>query len=249
MWALKRKLSIMLMFVIILGISAFFVYKAFFFENSTCFDKKQNGIENGIDCGGSCEQVCRVQATDVNIIWAKTFEVSNGVSNIAALIENPNFDFEISAIYNIKIFDENGIGVKDFKKRVTLNPGEKRLIFIPSIITGKRKIKQTFIDFENIESLTSQDIEKNNLVVTSKVITKKKGQTRLSIRVKNTSLKQVRDIEVSAVLKNKEGTIINAGKSFIDYIPKRGDDGVEITWPREFDENVFIDVYLRKFDF
>jgi hypothetical protein len=46
----------------------FLVYKSFFVEIPTCSDVKQNGSETGIDCGGSCTQVCRVQAVSVNVI-------------------------------------------------------------------------------------------------------------------------------------------------------------------------------------
>lgn len=249
MWALKRKLSILLFFIFILGIIIFFVYRIFFVGIPTCFDNKQNGTEEGIDCGGECEQVCKFLATRVNIIWAKTFEVSGGVSNVAALIENPNFDFNMSAVYNIKIFDQEGIRVKDFKKKINLYPGEKRLIFIPSIITGKRVISQTFIDFEDIESLTLGEASNDNLIVVSKVLTEDGTQTRLGVGIKNTGLKSARDIEVSAVLIKKDGNIIDAGKSFIDYIPKRGEAKVDITWPKKFDgEDILIDVYLRKVD-
>jgi hypothetical protein len=148
---------------------------------------------------------------------------------VAALIENPNFDFNMSAVYTIKIFDEDGIRVKDFKKKINLNPGEKRLIFIPSIITGKRKIIQTFIDFENIESLTLGSAKKSEIIIISKILNKENNQTRLSVGIKNIGLNFERDIEISAVLKNKNGNIIDVGKSFVDYIGKREEKKVEIT--------------------
>jgi hypothetical protein len=39
------------------------------------------------------------------------------------------------------------------------------------------------------------------------------------------------------------------GKSFVDYIGKREEKKVEITWPKEFEnEDILIDIYLRKVD-
>ena len=247
MWAVKRKLGILLFFIFILIIIAFFVYRSFFVKIPTCFDNEHNGIEEGVDCGGGCEQICKVQATKVNIIWAKTFKVAHGVSNVAALIENPNFDFNMSAIYTIKIFDEEGIRVKDFTKKIKLRPGEKRIIFIPSIITGKKNIAQTFIDFEDIESLTLGDSQKSSINVISKTLVQEKNQTRLSVEIKNMGLRSERDIEISAVLIGENESIIDVGKTFVDYIEKRGEKKVEITWPKIFDEDkILIDVYLRK---
>ena len=120
-------LIILTFLFIILG-TAFYFYKTVIERTPNCFDGLHNGTEEGIDCGGMCTEICKLRATKVNILWAKTFEVSDGVSNVAALVENPNFDYNMSAIYNIKTFDARGIRVNDFRQKILLRPGEKRLI-------------------------------------------------------------------------------------------------------------------------
>ncbi len=247
MWALKRKLFIILVFIILLAIGAFFFYQVFIKKTPNCFDGIKNGLEEGVDCGGKCVEICKLRATKVNTLWAKTFEVSDGVSNVAALVENPNFDFNMKATYNIKTFDSKGVRVNDFKKEISLKPGEKRLIFIPSIFTGKTKITRTFIAFDNIQSLTKGTPEKKELFVTSKTIQKEDGQTRLTIGIKNKGLTPKRNTEVVAILYNKKGEVVDVAKTFIEYLSKREEKKVEMTWPKDIDvENMRFDVYLRK---
>ena len=250
MWALKRKLIILFIFLSVLFTAGVFSYFKFFVVKPTCFDGVKNGNEEGIDCGGSCFQICRARATDVNIEWSKSFEVANGISNIAALVENPNFDFDLSATYSIKIFDQDGSRIEDFSRKIKMTPGEKRLIFIPSIVTGEKKVAKTFIEFKNIESLSLGEAIDKNMSVLYKKISSEDGFTILDIGVKNTGLLTEKNIEVSAVIKNQEGSVLDVGRSFIDAINKRGQKSVQITWPRMFEkEGMVIDVYLRKIDF
>jgi hypothetical protein len=103
------------------------------------------------------------------------------------------------------------------------------LIFIPSIVTGKREIVQTFISFKDIESLTEGNIEKKEYMVASKILQRGDDNSRLSISVKNKSLKFIKNLEVSAALKDKNGNVIDVGRSFIEYIGKRDEGSVEIT--------------------
>jgi hypothetical protein len=153
----------------------------------------------------------------------------------------------MSATYIIKTFDEQGLRIHDLDKKIVLAPGEKRLIFIPSIETGKISIKKTFLDFKDIESLTKGEPLKKSLLVTSKIINKDISQTRLTIGIKNAGLEPQRDTEVVAVLLSDVGEVMNVGKTFLEYIGKREEKKVDLTWQETFDtENMRIDVYLRK---
>ena len=143
--------------------------------------------------------------------------------------------------YHIKI------NLEPAGNNVTLFPGEKRIIFIPSVQTGKIKTTKTFIDFESVQSLTLAEEKKNNLLVTSKIINKDDYQTRLTVGIKNIGLSPERNIEVVAILYKENGDIINISKTFVKYFNKREEKKVEMTWQKSFDsENIRVDVYLRK---
>lgn len=250
MWAFKRKAIVFFIFFLLILIALAFFYTTILHKSPTCFDEKQNGNEEGVDCGGKCKEVCKLKANRINVLWSKTFEVSDGISNITALVENPNFYYNISATYNIRTFDKNGNRINDFYQKINLKPGEKRLIFIPSVNTGGVEITKTFINFTEIESLTLGEQEEKEIIVTSKVLSEEYGQTRLSVGIKNTSLFPQRNIEIIAVLTTPEGEAVDVAKTFLEYLNKREEKKVFMTWQKNIPpENLRVDVYLRKIEF
>ena len=50
----------------------------------TCFDKKQNGAEVGVDCGGGCNLFCSSQITPLRVVWAKAFPEAKGFYDMGA---------------------------------------------------------------------------------------------------------------------------------------------------------------------
>ena len=95
------------------------VFLLIFYDKPTCFDGKQNQDESGVDCGGVCEKVCSFQAVKPNIIWSRSFKVSEGIYNAIAYIENPNIRAEAFAVpYVFKIFDERNILISEKKARM-----------------------------------------------------------------------------------------------------------------------------------
>ncbi len=190
-----------------------------------------------------------MRAERINILWSKTFEVADGVSNVAALVENPNFYYSISATYNIRTFDNKGFRINDFSRKISLKPGEKRLIFIPGVKTAGAKIVKTFIKIVKINSITKERAEEKKMIVTSKTVSYEDGQTRLTVGLKNNSLEPLKNIEVVGVLSRPDGEVLDVAKTFLEYLDKRAEKKVFMTWQKEVRvENLKIDVYLREVD-
>ena len=249
MWAFRRKFFVFLFFLIIVVSTIVSIYFRFFNKTPTCFDGIQNAQEDGMDCGGLCKEVCLFQATDVNIFWARTFQVVEGVSNTAALIENPNFDYRIEGIVSIKIYDEQNIRLIDFRKKISLGPSEKRLLFIPSINTGKPYPKKTFVNFEQVNSIIKDVVEDNKILLISKRLEKDLNNlTRLNISIKNDDLLSKKNIEITAVLYDGEKEVLNVGKTFLDHMSKEEEKEVFVTWPNfigSLEEVKEITVFIR----
>ncbi|MDQ5957459.1 MAG: hypothetical protein QG614_434 [Patescibacteria group bacterium] len=89
-WSTRRKYAYFSgFFLIFLIIISYFLYPIIF-PKPTCFDKKQNGSESGIDCGGSCSLMCKNSYQELDVLLARSFEKSNGLSDIVVLLENKN---------------------------------------------------------------------------------------------------------------------------------------------------------------
>ncbi len=245
MWALKRKLLVIITLIFLISFIILISYINFFYKPPTCFDGIQNGNEEGVDCGGTCEEICRLKAERVNIFWSKTFKYSKDYSHIASLVENPNINYKIVAVYNIKTFDNKGIRINDFDKKITLEPAEKRLIFIPFVETGGSEIVQTFMDTKKILSLTKAPKKKNDISVVSKILKIEEDQSILTIGLKNKSFQKIENIEISTVLSTPKGEIVEIGRTFLEEINKESEEKIVITWPKKLKKNLIIDVYIR----
>jgi len=246
-YALKRKLSVYGIIFLILAIAAFWFYNAKIKERPTCFDKIKNGVEEGIDCGGICEEICTFKAEKVNIHWTRAFEVVPGIFNIAASIENPNFNYSFKMDYTIKYINERGLNVGEINNTVFLEPLEKEIIFYPGIKLKGQKIARVFLVQDRVYDLEKSKQKDNKLTINSKELIREKGLTKLKVIVQNDDFIPQRSIQVSSVLFDKNGNAMEVNRTYIDYLDKNERKPVYMTWPKEFEDKVAeIKVYLNK---
>src|SRR3989344_1803184 len=105
-WSRRRKriiLSIVVfVLIVVIGVPVFFL----FYRTPTCFDDKQNGNEVGIDCGGSCQLLCRAESLPLVLKGdPRILKVQDNTFEVVALIENSNTSGEISqAGYVVKLY-------------------------------------------------------------------------------------------------------------------------------------------------
>lgn len=246
-WSKRRKLKIITITFFIFLFLTVSVYFIFLKEKPNCFDGFKNGLEEGVDCGGNCSEICIFRATGINTLWARAFLIKDGVYNLMALIENPNFNYQVKTTYTILAYDARGAKIFEHKNNILLLPAEKRAIFLPTIISRNEKISKVFINFDEIESLVKASPAENKITILSKNITENFSQTKLKVNLKNNTLQPLRNIEVIGVLSDKNNNVIQVGKTFLNYLNKEEEKEIFITWPQSFSEKVtIIDVYLKE---
>gem|GEM_PF-4938193 len=156
--------------------------------------------------------------------------MADGVSNMAALIENPNFDYALNGVFSIKVLDEEGIRLVDFKKKINLYPSEKRLLFLSSLETGEESLKRAFVKLEKIDSLVKAAPIKNKLEIISKRFdVENNNLSKVSIIIKNEDLVSKENIEIAVVLYDREESVLDVGKTFLSYIGPREEKEVYVT--------------------
>src|SRR3989338_2788105 len=108
-WSAKRQLTILGIIVIVIAIIVGSIIYPKIVKTPTCFDIKQNGDEHGIDCGGSCVNVCPFEANSLVILWSRVFPSVSGYATAIAYVDNRNTDSGVLSIpYEFKIFDDQG---------------------------------------------------------------------------------------------------------------------------------------------
>lgn len=118
--------GIFLAIIILIFIGIYFIY---FRSVATCFDNKQNGNENGLDCGGGCTS-CEIKyAKDLKLSWVKSFSATGSSSILIAEIKNQNANYGVSEFsYNLDIYDKSVKKIKTVSDRSFIYAGDTKYL-------------------------------------------------------------------------------------------------------------------------
>ncbi len=140
-WAQRRKttyiISILFVFAIIAAVVLFFALK----KVPTCFDGIQNEGEQGIDCGGPCQILCRAQYGDPVVIWGPRWEkiISNGTYSFLTYVQNPNIGAGAYNVpYTLKVYDKDNILLYQKNDTAYIPPDNNFVIFEDNINLGDK---------------------------------------------------------------------------------------------------------------
>lgn len=243
-WSRNRQLGYLLSFLLIIGLigAGWFYYHE---PQITCTDGVQNGTEAGVDCGGSCSQLCRNEALPLKIIWTRVLAISPGVYAVAARVENPNLEAGVRRLkYTLRLTDANNILVT-YRSGVTfVNPAENFILFEGGINTLNGKPTQALLQIET-PTWERVDTEGPNLIVGGKTFTNGLP-ARLETTVTNRSIYDLNKVEVTALLSDAAGNALSAGQTYIEDLGREATLTAFFAWPGRLPlAPTYIDVYPR----
>lgn len=238
-WASMRKTQyiggIATVALLIFGVPALISY---IHKPETCFDGKQNQDERGVDCGGVCERLCDSQAHSLTIVWSRSFEVSDGVYNALAYIENPNTEARVDSIsYMFSLYDDRNILVAEREGRTFLSPNTATPIFEAGIETGERKVARTFFTFRE-NPVWKRSGELPTLRVSASRISNEEVRPRIDATIINSTVDEWLSVEVVAVAFDENDNALAASRTTIPRLDPRSESPVVFTWPRPFSGSV-----------
>lgn len=240
-------ISIILGIILIISFTFYLVYK----PKPTCFDKKMNQAELGVDCGGPCAKACLNELVPLTIWWTRVFPTTKGLYDVAVLVENQNSRFGVQKIdYTLRIYDKFNVLIAEKSGETFFNPREKFVIYEPNIDTKEQVAEKAFLYFA--EKANWQKIK----VVTPTLSIGPKNysdnpQPRLQSSVTNNSLDTLRGTKFVAILSDKEGNALAASQTLIDNLLGNESKELNFTWPNSLaTEPAIIDIYpkLNLFD-
>ncbi len=231
-WARKQQIKYFLIvfgFFLVIGLVFYYFYKPI----STCFDRKQNQTELGVDCGGPCSLACSSQLTRLNIWWTQVMQTAPGKYDVTALVENPNQVFGVKTVpYNIRIYDDHGLLLTERQGLTSLNPKEKFVIFEPNINTEQKVAAKAFLSF----GLTNSTPWVKLIKETPRLFIGERNYTnspypKLNVTVKNGSLITLVNIPFVAVLSDQGGNAYASSATMINSIAGGESKKIVFTWP------------------
>lgn len=236
-WSGKKQLSYGSVFVAILlvifGVPTYFALKT----EPTCFDKKQNQDESGIDCGGICQRACVNQVVGQPIIsWSRSFRVTNGYYNLAAYIQNPNVDYVSKRVaYRFKVYDQDNVILGVREGTTIVSPTKNILIFEPGFQTGELIPTRVFFEFRNQVEWDRYEQRRPEFKVTDVQLLTASTSPKIVAKIQNQSIETFRDLEVSVVIYDKENNAQRTSRTSISSIFDGETKEVIFTWPTAID--------------
>lgn len=230
-WSVRRQLlyyAVAAAVAIVLGVLA---WQVIFSNEATCFDKRQNGGESGVDCGGPCSLLCQNVAREPVALWSRAFSTGPHTYTAAAYVQNQNAGAGAHAVsYSFKLFDKDNLLIAEKTNVTDLPPVRTIAIVEPNIDVGNRTVARTLFSFSTVPSWGKVPAERViELEVTDQQLSA--DGSRLSATLGNNTLEDATNVTVVGVLFDPGGTALAASKSVIGRIARKSSEPVVFTWP------------------
>ena len=241
-WSKGRKRFILALAVFVLvfliGLPIFFlIYRA-----PTCSDNKQNGDEAGVDCGGSCQLLCKAESLPLILRGdPRILKVAPNTFEVVTMVENPNTNADIyKAKYRMTLYSaDSAIPVKVIEGESYV-PKASTIAIFEGPLTLQEGLMPTRVVFTwDDTSLVwrKNDLKVPEIRVTAVNLSREDTNPRIDAKVENLSLENVSNISLVALISNESGTIFAASKTLVDELPVGESVPIVFTWPEKFSES------------
>jgi hypothetical protein len=236
-WQTRRKVSYALAIAFLLIGASIFMFRNILFPAPNCFDKKQNGYESGIDCGGTCSLRCSNEVIPLIVKWSRALNISPNKYDLVALISNKNIDNTSHALgYTFEVYNTNGKMIATFNGTTTVPVGGdfpiiKQNVYLneyPRDIVVKLNDTPHFTVYEDITSPTlrvyNERLELSNT-------------PRAYATVVNARRMSFLNIPVRVVLYDNDNNAFAIGETVIPSLDKEEIKEISFVWDLPFTQN------------
>lgn len=238
-WSYKRRLEYLLGTFLIIAIIFGWIFFEYFYKSPTCNDGKKNGDETGIDCGGSCQMLCKNEAVEPVVLWSKIFNISGDVYNAAAYVDNPNINSRNPrAQYEFRIYDSNH-GLLDTRTGYISIPKNKKIVvFEPGFVFKTTKPKYTEFNFISFDVWQKDDSLDPEINIQYSSLNSTSTSPRIDGTILNNSAKDISEMELIGLVLDGRENVVAVSRTFIEDLYKKTSQSFVFTWPKPFDLGV-----------
>lgn len=228
---LGKQLFYIIVFLIIIGLIGLVIYVIWLKPAPTCFDKKQNQNETGVDCGGSCED-CEIRTLQQpSVKWSK-FPAGNETILLIELRNlNPKYGAE-NFFYNFDILGSDGKKIKSLASNSFIYAGEIKYL-IEVIGFDSRdidKVEPSFssIKWKRIDQFTKPEVQLREVKTES---AQPDGRAIVSGFILNNNAFPLSKIRIVGVLSNSNDIQISASKTELENVKANEEKQFKIIFP------------------
>lgn len=239
-WAARRKTAyatgVILFFTVLIGGPLTYWY---FSIPPTCSDGKRNQGETAVDRGGPCPLLDDQSLNPTGLLWTRSFKVREGAYSAVAYIQNQNADAGVRSVrYRFRLYDERNILVTDRVGSTYIMPGSVTAVYEGNIETGSRIVSHTYFEF--LEPPNWEKMQDSSVVLEVKETAMSDVTTmpRLTATVRNTSVRELRDIKLVAIISDPAGNAFAASQTALPLLAPGEVQKITFTWPSAFNVTV-----------
>lgn len=230
-WAFWRRLEYLtgtVLFIVLVSTGLYYLYGV---EDPTCFDNQQNGIETGVDCGGSCLRICEAEIVPLKVLWVETFKIVDGQYNAVAYIQNLNKNVGSPHLeYILRLHDERGL-IEERRGETTIPVNGVYPLFEGKIITGDRIPTDATVEFVGDTVWLPGSEGKERFTLTKRQLTGvDTDEPRLIAEIRNDGLFESQDLEIVATIFDSRKNPLTASKTTVKYFAGESSQNVVFTW-------------------
>lgn len=232
-WSARRKFIYACIALLFMAGAALLGYYRFIYSAPTCFDGSRNGGEDGVDCGGACQQLCTKDNLPPLIDWTRAFEVRSGVYSLFSVVENPNLGSSIyGASYEFEVYSADGKSLTTVRGSTNIPAGSQIGVFQgPVTLTEKpARVELRFgDDMVYVKGAPPYVLTVSNISLVSD------NPPRIDVTISNNSVRPAGRAEISVIVNGEDSNAIAVSRSFIEGVAAESSQKVSFTWPKKFE--------------
>lgn len=229
-WDSRRKIIYACAVIVALATITVFVLRDRLFPSPTCFDKKQNGYESGIDCGGACSLQCTQAVDPLSVVFANAVHSGKGVYDLVAMINNNNIDNASQYLgYTFTLYDKDGMMFGSLSGSTTAPLGGKFPIIIQNLSLAKvpAHVVTTIIDGPHFK------VKEIPSSPTVRVVSRSyEGGSipRVYAKIMNTKRVEITDLPVRVLLFDDHDNVYAVAQTLVPLLAKEEVKDIIFTW-------------------
>lgn len=235
-----RQIVIVSVYILLFITLSIGVYYAFLKPPETCFDKKQNQDERGVDCGGVCTLVCEEHILGQDLEVTETALVSGGNGQYDAFVKvhNPNDEVGASLFtYVFELKSATGQTVATRSGESFISPQESKYLFELNLETSTVPtsviVRFTVSKWERFSGYHEKPVI-NIYQKRYNVISSGAGFGEAYGLLANESPYDFRSIVVKVILRDGNGTVLAFNTTEMRAIVSREERDFRLVWPSSF---------------
>lgn len=207
---------------------AIFLWIAFWFyfllvrPAPSCFDKKQNQNEEGIDCGGVCAQFCLPENLGpVSVVdEVSVFYPTPQKATILTRIKNPNASHGALVSYLVTLYDSQNQPFMSVPQEAVLYPSQVRYVIVPSVDLAEisSSIARVELYFQKVDWRPAEFFSQPQVAVRDQEVFREGNFVQIKGNITNDDLVDVPEATAVAVFFNQFRIPIGAAKTDLSQL-------------------------------